>query len=58
MLAYRQHANGKNYLCQSTKVDSETFVDLQAITLLKYSTSVKISLSYYFLKDPSFSISN
>jgi hypothetical protein len=50
--ACRQHANGTNYFCQSTKVDSVTFVGLQAINLLKY-TSVIISLSYCFLKEPS-----
>jgi len=47
MLACRQHVNGKK-LFLSTKVDSENFVDLQAITLLKYSTSIIISLSYFF----------
>ena len=51
MLACRQHVNGTNYyFCQSTKVDSETFVGLQAITLLKYSTSVITSSSYCFFK--------
>jgi hypothetical protein len=49
----RQHINGTNYFRQSTKVDSETFVGLQAITLLKYSNSVIVSASYCFLKEPS-----
>jgi hypothetical protein len=49
----RQHINGTNYFRQSTKVDTETSVGLQAITLLKYSNSVIVSASYCFLKEPS-----